>query len=1535
MLRKSVLWWVGAIGVLGLAAAFAVPAAQAGALYFSDAGGPLTWDESSTSDWSSTSGGPYGSLWADSSDAYFEGTAGTVNVSGGINAVNSLNFNTDGYTLNGGTINLTGPGGLITTGTGTDTIGSLLTGSVGLTKLGAGMLVVNAANTYSGNTNVTNGTLQIGYGGANTLPPGTVLTLGSTAGNSSGVFDLASNTQTLAGLLTAGGGSGSAVIDSIGGGGLKLSFAGTDTFGGQLGSGTANGFSFALAGGGLLFLTGTNNTYTLATTISSGTLSFSSSGGLGGSGPVVLGGTGTAGALQYTGGGLTFTRGFTLNGGGQIDNSGGGTLTISGSNINGTSVPLTVSGAGSTTISSAILTGGSLAKLGAGTLVLSNTLNNFSGGVNLAGGVLNFAANTLNLSNNTINFNGGTLQWATGNTQDVSGQIGISSSSQTAFLDTNGNNVTFATVIGGSGGLTKLSAGTLTTNVANTFTGALTVNGGIFATNSFAAPGTAQGMGKGSSLVLNGGMFRSTYANSNQGFAPTITLGTSGGTIDTPAGYLFFGGAFSGSGQLTAINSANTASAWILDTGNSPAFTGNVVIGNGVNTQCGIQYRSNAAYPLGTGTITVNSGGILTADAGTTTPSTLGNNIILNGGRLGTQGATMTYTGSVTLQANSYLGSPTTAVNPFTLTGPVGGTGGITKDTADTVTLSGSLSYTGPTTIAAGTLQIGTGGTIGSLSPLSAITDNATLIFNRSITLRQGTDFSASGIGGTGSFTQSGIGALVFNASNGYTGGTTTAGNLILDFTAPGAPASNILAPTGAVALSYGMTINGGTTGTTSQTVAGLTVNPGPNNIVLVNNGAAATNLIVTNGSITRPSAGAMLNFVVPASTSGTLGTSANAFLGPWAFYNGTSYAATGTGGVLQAATPTAESTSGINGFTSAAANYAYTSPGSPDVQTIAAATANSVVFSTAGSQALDLSAGSNTLTMNGFINAGGPLTILCSGGSGGLAAGSSKELVIGGTGNVTISVPIVNNAAGASMLTVCDSGTVISTGANTYSNNTKVYAGTLQIGNGTVNGTIGSGTYAITSGARLYLDYNTYPAPTWANISGSGTFELNSAQAVNGTVNWGAPALPAGFTGTLQLDNGRINLVPSNLGGATAVVLNNGSQFLAYDGTNNGTAYTFPQNFSISGMGWGESGQNYGALRSSGMNATFSGNITLTGSAGIMTQGSASNSKINVTGNISGPYNLTINAESGPITLAASNSYTGGTTLGAGQLNIANSAALSSGMLTMAGGNFDNTTGGPLTLTANNPQVWNSNFTYVGSANSMNMGTGTVSLPNSITATVSGNTLTVGGNIGGTGSLTKAGTGALVLGGSNSYTGTTTVSSGTLVFNSTSNQTYAGVISGGGEIYQLGPGTVTSNQANTFTGLLTIGGGVFATNTVNTINGRRAWARTPRWPSTAARTATPAAIRAATPAESSRRTSPSARAAARSTPPPASFSTPAHCPVPATWRSSPPAAATTSGSLPAPVPRSPATSASATARRGADGSSIVRATPRPWAAAR
>ena len=97
--------------------------------------------------------------------------------------------------------------------------------------------------------------------------------------------------------------------------------------------------------------------------------------------------------------------------------------------------------------------------------------------------------------------------------------------------------------------------------------------------------------------------------------------------------------------------------------------------------------------------------------------------------------------------------------------------------------------------------------------------------------------------------------------------------------------------------------------------------------------------------------------------------------------------------------------------------------------------------------------------------------------------------------------------------------------------------------------------------------------------------------------------------------------------------------------------------------------------------------------------------------GGIAGYTSLTMNG-SGAVTIATSNNYTGGTTINAGRLKIANSAALGGpttastyGTFTINGGTIDNTSGGPLTLPSY-PIAWNAGFVFPGSS-PLNLGTG------------------------------------------------------------------------------------------------------------------------------------------------------------------------------------------------------------------------------------
>ena len=113
-----------------------------------------------------------------------------------------------------------------------------------------------------------------------------------------------------------------------------------------------------------------------------------------------------------------------------------------------------------------------------------------------------------------------------------------------------------------------------------------------------------------------------------------------------------------------------------------------------------------------------------------------------------------------------------------------------------------------------------------------------------------------------------------------------------------------------------------------------------------------------------------------------------------------------------------------------------------------------------------------------------------------------------------------------------------------------------------------------------------------------------------------------------------------------------------------------------------------------------------------------------------------------GTLVLAGSNTYTGGTTINAGELSVSADANLGSGGISFNGGLLQ-VTGTNYTSTARDI-TWGAN----GGGFDIN---------------AAGNSFTVGQVLSGPGGLTKAGGGTLVLTGSNTYTGTTTLSAGTL----------------------------------------------------------------------------------------------------------------------------------------------------------------------------
>jgi fibronectin-binding autotransporter adhesin len=144
---------------------------------------------------------------------------------------------------------------------------------------------------------------------------------------------------------------------------------------------------------------------------------------------------------------------------------------------------------------------------------------------------------------------------------------------------------------------------------------------------------------------------------------------------------------------------------------------------------------------------------------------------IATGGTVTTIGGdtihTFTGNGTFGIQAGSFRS---------TLSGVIGGSGDFTFNGPGTLSLAAANSYSGDTIIAAGTLQVGDGGSTGTLGGTGSVANDGMLAFNRSDAI-----LFYREITGAGGLVQAGSGTLTVSATNSHTGGTTiSAGTLAL-----------------------------------------------------------------------------------------------------------------------------------------------------------------------------------------------------------------------------------------------------------------------------------------------------------------------------------------------------------------------------------------------------------------------------------------------------------------------------------------------------------------------------------------------------------------------------------------------------------------------------------------------------------------------------------------------------------------------------------------------------------------------------------
>jgi autotransporter-associated beta strand protein len=308
----------------------------------------------------------------------------------------------------------------------------------------------------------------------------------------------------------------------------------------------------------------------------------------------------------------------------------------------------------------------------------------------------------------------------------------------------------------------------------------------------------------------------------------TFTISGLSATTDGRFGFRFYLPNNNTDGTIVGIDTFSFADPTVFTrtvSGNWTDTTGwtpnGVPNGNTVTAQLVNPGSGTNSVNLGGGTFTVNQLQFSGTNSGTWNVT---NGTIIFDGTNPTflnQGDSSGLVGSLpSLQLNANTTFEIDSASAVTeVTGAISGTGQLTKTGSGALVLIGTNTYSGGTTISAGTLQIGNGGTSGSI--VGNVTDNGTLAFDRSDTVAFG-----SVISGTGSLVQLGSGTLVLTGTNTYSGGTTiSAGTLQIGNGGTTGSITGNVTDNGTLAFnrSDAMTFDGVISGTGSLVQLGMT----------------------------------------------------------------------------------------------------------------------------------------------------------------------------------------------------------------------------------------------------------------------------------------------------------------------------------------------------------------------------------------------------------------------------------------------------------------------------------------------------------------------------------------------------------------------------------------------------------------------------------------------------------------------------------------------------------------------------------------
>jgi autotransporter-associated beta strand protein len=524
---------------------------------------------------------------------------------------------------------------------GVDFSSEPIVGSGSFTQAGSGTTTLNAANTFTGTTIVTDGVLNL----ANPL-----------ALQNSALVTTGIGTVTFTGFTAAafGGLSGGVDLESVipgftGTPSLVLNTTGNFTYGGVISNGSG-GMTLTKNGTGTQVLSGAN-TYTGATTVNNGTLTVGSgsSGSIDSTSSLIMGG----GTFNYSNSGASQTvNGLTVRAGySTVNNTASGQTLTLGSITRATSIygmvnfanltgPISTTTGNVDSIIGPWATTGSATTLRyavgsadgstptnvsaiTGTTATANTLANvtsdttnyeYSAAVSAMGAGVNLTANTLRYNGaatttainatSTLKLNG--LMHAGTNTLTISGGPStgglVIGSTNELVIAANTSATTISAVIADGGSAGRLiygGGGTLTLSGLNTFSGGLVINSGIVTTGA-AASVSSGGTGTGAITVNSAGR---------------LTLSTGVGTLNRAltlnGGSLFFAGS---GNDLTLAGTLEFAANSTLDATNNnsgfPTITASTS-GTGGFTKTGIGgIRLNGTSNTYSGPTIVNAGGV-------------------------------------------------------------------------------------------------------------------------------------------------------------------------------------------------------------------------------------------------------------------------------------------------------------------------------------------------------------------------------------------------------------------------------------------------------------------------------------------------------------------------------------------------------------------------------------------------------------------------------------------------------------------------------------------------------------------------------------------------------------------------------------------------------------------------------------------------------------------------------------------------------------------------------------------------------------